>query len=101
MHVAILLEGSGGIHHPNDMGAGWTATADAAAGRDRGSRPLTIAEADDALYRRLTAVMREVAALQQRVAAAGGHPEWDRALQDIVEMLIELIEDADYVELAT
>ena len=83
------------------MGAGWTANADTAAGRDRGFRPLTVAEADDALYRRLGAILREVTTLQQRIAAAGGHPEWDRALQDIVDMVVQLIEDADYVELAT
>ena len=83
------------------MGAAWTASADAAAGQDRGYRPLSIAEADAALYQRLSAVLREVATLQQRIAATGVHPEWDHTLQDIVDMLLELIEDADYVELAT
>ena len=83
------------------MGAGWTASADAAAGRDRGFRPLSVAEADEALFQRLAAVLRAVAALQQRISATGAHPEWDRTLQEIVNMLQELIDDADFVELAT
>ena len=81
------------------MGAGWTAHADTAAGRDRGRRPLTIAEADDALYRRLAAIISEVASLQQQIAAEGEHPDWDRALQDIIDRVVQLIEDADYAEI--
>ena len=82
------------------MGAGWTAHADTAAGRDHGGRPLSVAEADDALYQRLSAIMQAVRALQLRVRRTGAHPEWDRELQGIQDMLFDLINDADYVELA-
>ena len=82
------------------MGAGWTAHADTAAGRDFGYRPLTIEEADEALFQRLGAILREVAYLQQRIAIAGTNPLWDRDLQHIVGMLQELIEDADHTEIA-
>ena len=82
------------------MGAGWTAHADTAAGRDRGFRPLSVAEADEALYQRLCAIMREVRNLQLRVRRTGTHPEWDQRLQEILDMIFDLITDADFVELA-
>ena len=82
------------------MGAGWTSHADAAAGTDRGFRPLTVAEADDALYQRLSAIMDAVRTLQRRVRRSGAHPEWDRELEAIMDMLIDFAVEADHVELA-
>ena len=82
------------------MGAGWTSHADAAAGTDRGFRPLAVAEADDALYQRLSAIMDAVRTLQRRVRRSGARPEWDRELEAIMDMLIDLAVEADHVELA-
>ena len=82
------------------MGAGWTSHADAAAGTDSGFRPLSVAEADEALYQRLSAIMDAVRALQLRVGRSGAHPEWDRELDAIMDMLVDLAVEADHVELA-
>ena len=82
------------------MGATHTARADAAAGTDHGFRPLSAAEADEALYQRLVEIMDAVRALKLRVRRAGAHPERDRDLVAIENLLFDLAVEADHVELA-
>ena len=81
------------------MGATNTARADAAAGTDYGFRPLSIEEADEALYLRLSAIMDTVRALRLRIRGAGPRPEWERDLKAIEDMLFDLVNEADFVEL--
>ena len=82
------------------MGARYAAPFDLAAGPDGHRRGLTIEQADDALYERLSAILDIVRPLREAMLDA--HGPWSRIHVDlfiIEEELIQLIEDADYVVL--
>ena len=82
------------------MGARYTAPFDRAAGPDGGNRGLTIAQADDALFERLYAIMRLVRRARHALTVAHGADSPIHArLNRIEDELSELIEDADYVDL--
>ena len=83
------------------MGSGYTTQQDRAAGPDAGDRPLTLEQADDALFERLFAVVQAVRAACRSAIAT--HGPWSPAhadLVDIEDMLLELIDDADFVQIA-
>ena len=83
------------------MGVAYTAQHDSAAGPDAGERPLTLKEADDALFQRLFAVVRAVRSARRVLAAAHGPPSPLHAhLEAIKHMLLEHIDDADFVQIA-
>ena len=82
------------------MGTRYTAPMDQAAGPDAHRRGLTPAQADDALYQRLSAILDIVSPLRE--AMGERHGPWSRVHSDlwqIEEELIQLIEDADYVHI--
>ena len=82
------------------MGTRYTAPMDQAAGPDAHRRGLTPAQADDALYQRLVAILDIVSPLRE--AMGERHGPWSRIHGDlwrIEEELIQLIEDADYVHI--
>ena len=82
------------------MGTRYTAPMDQAAGPDAHRRGLTPAQADDALYQRLVAILDIVSPLRE--ATLDAHGPWSRIHVDlfiIEEELVQLIEDADYVHI--
>ena len=83
------------------MGARYTTPFDHAAGPDGHRRPLTVAQADDALYRRLCDILRAVDRVSR--VAIDNHGPWSPVLPELLaveELVQELIEDADYTEIA-
>ena len=82
------------------MGAGFTAPFDRAAGPDGHLRPLTVAQADQALYERLAEIVRAVDRARHAVwGEHGAHSPVLQNLDEIQHMLQELINDADHVRL--
>ena len=82
------------------MGARYTTPHDRAAGPDGADRPLTVAQADDALYERLAEIFHVVHAA--RDTAVEAHGPWSPVLPPLARaeaMILQLIEDADFVRI--
>ena len=82
------------------MGSTFTAAPDRAAGRDAGSRALSLAEADDVLSERLGDMILMVRRLRHALNRAHGpwsplHPQVD----ELEDALIDLEVDADHVRI--
>ena len=82
------------------MGRRYTAPQDQAAGPDDTERPLTVAQADDALFARLHEIRGVV--LQARMAAAGVLGPWNPVVILLVRvdnMITQLMDGADFVRI--
>ena len=80
------------------MGASYTAPLDQAAGPDGHRRPLTLAQADDALYQRLSAIIDQVRDARQALHDEQIEDALNQ-IDDVEDELQPLIEDTDYVRI--